>query len=691
MTTEQRKRMKHLIVYMNRASYAYYNKAPEIISNFEFDAMDVELRELEEETGFIYDCSPTQKTGSDYENQEYVDEVFEDEYDDEDIYEGIPKITSIEINDDAKRETHEYPALSLAKSKDVSVLQKWAGARPIWLSWKLDGLTLVVTYDDGKITKIMTRGNGVTGSNITYMKGYIEGIPEKISYKGHLVVRGEATISYSMFNAINDLIEDVEEQYANPRNLVSGTMGLDETRVKEVAERGVVFYAFTLVHLDEEMVSWGERMDYLEKMGFKVVDREATDASNLPSVIDKWTKIVTSGKMNVPVDGLVICYDDTDYAQTGSVTGHHATNAGFAFKWQDSAVESKLIDIEWSCGAASITPVAIFETVQIEGTDVSRASLCNISEMRRLGIGAKGTVLKVIKSNMIIPKVIEANSSGTTFEIPKTCPVCGAKTEVKMSAKSTTKTETLHCTNPKCTAKHIRKYSRFVSKTGMDIDGLSNKTIIKFINMKFIKSFADIYGIDKFKEEIVKMEGFGEKSYNNLIKAVNKSKKVSPINLIYALNIPLIGLDAGKKMVAKYGTKETFERIKKQLGFEEVDGIGPEKSNSIIDWYNDTENKTLLDNLLSILEVENVEVKEESGALKDLTFVVTGDLYTISRKDLTKYIEDNGGKVTGSVSKKTNYLINNDNTSTSSKNETAKKLGIPIITEEEFIKTFNKN
>lgn len=692
MTNEQRKRMKKLIVFMNRASYAYYNSLPEIISNYEYDAMEKELVGLEEETGFIYPISPTQKTGSDYENIDYEDEPFgdEDEYDDEDIYEGIPEVSNVTKNESGNREAHEYPARSLPKSKDVAVLQKWSGARPIWISWKLDGLTIVATYDKGKLTKIMTRGNGLTGTNITYMAGYIKNLPKTISYKGHMVVRGEATISYTKFDEINELIENVEERYANPRNLASGTLGLDETRVDEVAERGVSFNAFTLVHIDERMVSWGERMNYLEKLGFVVVEREATTADMLPSVIEKWTEKVTSGKMDIPVDGLVIVYDDTDYAATGSVTGHHATNAGFAFKWQDKPADSILRRIEWSCAVASISPVAIFDEVELEGTRVSRASLCNISEIKRLKIGANNkTKVKVIKANMIIPKIISADGEGTDFEIPKTCPVCGTPTVIRVSDK--TNTETLHCSNPKCTAKMLRKFERFVSKPGVDIDGLSIKRIAKFINMGFIKDFADIYSIASHKDSIVSMEGFGEKSYKNLIDAVEKSRNISPINFIYALCIPLIGVDAGKRIIAKYGTNGFIDRLRKGESFEEVEGIGPEKSSSIINWYKDVENSELFNKLIDVLNVEEIAPKEEKtdGRCNGLTFVITGDVFEFkNRNEFKAYVESEGGKVTGSVSKKTDYLVNNDVNSTSGKNKDAKKLGIPIISEKEFIEKF---
>ncbi len=659
MNEAERQRIEELVAILNQASESYYNDKDEVMSNFEWDALFDELTKLESETGYILPESPTQTTG-------YAEELGE-----------------------GAREAHEYPALSLAKSKEVSVLQRWAGDRAIWISWKLDGITLVATYDGGKLTRLLTRGNGTTGTNITYLSRYIKGLPQKISYQNHLVVRGEAVISYDDFQRLNDMLPEGEEPYANPRNLVAGTLALDSKRAKEVEERCVSFNAFTLVHMDDDIVSWGERMDLLKEMKFTVVDREKTDAANLPGAIDGWTQSVRSGKMNLPVDGLVITFDDTAYASTGSVTGHHATNAGMAFKWQDTVAETVLDHIEWSCAASTISPVAVFDMVRLEGTEVRRASLCNISEMKRLGIGAdRVTKLSVIKSNMIIPKCIKADPCGTTFEIPKVCPVCGAPTITRLSEK--TMTETLHCTNEDCTAKQIQKYTRFVSKAGMDIDGLSEKTIMKFINEGFISDFADLYDIDQHKEAIIAMDGFGEKSFDNMMRSIAARRTVEPVNFIYSLSIPMIGVDAAKKMIAAYGTDDFFARLESGEGFEEIEGIGPEKSNSVLNWYAKEKNRTLIDRLMERVEVVKKEaVLSVSGKCEGLTFVITGDVHVYkNRKEFTTYVESQGGKVTGSVSNKTDYLVNNDNTSTSSKNLKAQKNNIPIITEEEFIRLF---
>ena len=645
-------RIEELVAQLNKASEAYYNGQDEIMSNYEWDAMFDELAELEGQTGYIVPNSPTQNAG----------------------YESTG----------GQKEAHEFSALSLAKTKKVEELEKWAEDYPIWLSWKLDGLTLVLTYDNGKLVKILTRGNGTIGTNITYLKHSIKGFPLEIPYKGHLVVRGEAVISYSDFSAINDMIEDEDEKYANPRNLASGTLNLDD--VEEVKNRRVHFHAFTLVHMDERMVSWGQRMQYLEDMGFTVVDRELCDASTIADVIDKWTKRVESGKMDLPVDGLVICYDDTEYAATGSVTGHHATRAGYAFKWQDEAVDSRLRYIEWSCAVSTISPVAVFEPVQIEGTTVSRASLCNLSEMERLGMGRECT-LSVIKANKIIPKCIAVKDAVGEVEIPKECPVCRAPTRIHISASGT---KTLHCTNLDCTAKNVKKFTRFVSKNAMDIEGLSVQTMLCFINEGFIREFADIYRLSEHFSAISAMEGFGEKSCENMRKAIEKSRSVHPVNFIYALCIPMIGTDAAKKIINTVGFEEFLQRMEQGLGFQDIDGIGEEKSNSILQWYENPSNRSSLEHLLEVLAIQKVEkANTEDGRCKGLTFVITGDVHHFKNRDEFKaYVESQGGKVAGSVSGKTSYLVNNDVESTSSKNKKAKELNVPIISEDTFVDMF---
>lgn len=657
---DKSERIEYLVRILNAASEAYYNDRDEIMSNYEWDALFDELSALEAETGIILPDSPTQKAGSD------------------------------ESFGTGEREQHEYPALSLAKSKDISVLQKWAGERPVWLSWKLDGITLVATYDNGRLTKLMTRGNGTFGTNITYLARYISGIPETIAEKGHMVVRGEATISYSDFNRLNAEMEYETEKYANPRNLVAGTLALDVTRAAEVRERGVCLNAFTLVHLDTSMVSWGARMDYLRTLGFTTVDYEPCTSSTLPEIIEKWTERVRSGSFDIPVDGLVIAYDDTDYASTGSVTGHHATNAGIAFKWQDTAADTVLDHIEWSCAAASITPVAVFAPVQLEGTEVRRASLCNLTELKRLGIGANGvTELKVIKSNMIIPKIIAADAHGTACDIPAVCPVCGADTEIHIG--SVTGSETLHCTNPDCSAKHIRRFERFVSRQCMDIDGLSIETLSKFINAGIISDFVSVFHISDHEKEIEAMDGFGKRSCQNLVQSVERSRNVHPANFINALSIPKIGIDAGKRLIARYGTSGFLQHLESGEGFEDIPGFGAEKSGSILSWYSDEKNNLLFKRLLKEVSLTEIPPSGESaeGTCAGMTFVITGDVHTFKNRDSFKeYVEAQGGKVAGSVSAKTSFLVNNDIDSGSSKNRKAKDLGIEIISEDRFIELF---
>ncbi len=652
---EDKKRCEELVKKLNEASDAYYNGLEETMSNFEWDAMFDELSALETKTGYILPDSPTQNTG--------VDE------------------------NSGERESHEFPALSMAKTKAVSDLIKWAEDKPIWLSWKMDGLSLVLTYDNGRLTKILTRGNGTTGTNITNLKNALFGFPVKINYKGHMVVRGEAVITYTDFELINQMAAQEEEEYANPRNLASGTLSLDDP--DKVRERHVQFHAFTLVYIEEQIRSWGERMNFLVKEGFNVIEREAVTAQTLPEAIERWTRRVENGEVDVPVDGLIICYDDTDYAASGSVTGHHATRAGYAFKWQDVSAETELDHIEWSCAASTISPVAVFQPVQLEGTTVSRASLCNISEMERLGIGQNCT-LEIIKANKIIPKCISVKKSDGIMKIPDTCPVCGAKTEIYISPKSLTKT--LHCTNVDCTAKHVKKFTRFVSKSGLDIDGLSIQTMLRFINEGFISEFADIYHLADHETVIKQMDGFGEKSWDNMLHAIEKSRTVHPVHFIYALCIPMIGLDAGKKIIAAGGFDGFLKRMEDGTGFEDIDGLGPEKSASLMQWYSNPKNQNSLKALLAEIHLEQVDLNKNVGGKCDgLTFVITGDVHYYQNRDAFKaYVEAMGGKVTGSVTSKTDYLVNNDVTSGSSKNKKAKELGVPIISEDEFVTQFGE-
>lgn len=649
--------MKSLVERLNQASDSYYNGKGELMTDYEWDALFDQLKRLEEETGEILPDSPTNRVS-------------------EDSIVG-------------KKEEHEFAALSLAKTKQVSDLVKWAEDRPIWISWKLDGLTLVVTYDGGKLTKIVTRGNGHIGTNITHLAPAISGIPGTISEKGHLVVRGEAVISYTDFE---QFIIESEGDYANPRNLASGSLTLKD--IEEVKQRHIQWIPFTLVYTERELTSWGERMQMLKDLGMNPVERERIDhptTENIQLEIDKFTEKVTSKKNPFPVDGLVICYDDTAYAATGSVTGHHATRAGFAFKWQDEHADTVLDHIEWSCAASTITPVAVFKPVELEGTTVQRASLCNVSECERLGIGDKGTRLQVIKANKIIPKVINITEVVGSFVIPNECPVCHAPAVVRVSESGT---KTLHCTNAACPAKQLKKFARFVSKEGINIDGISEQTVWKFINHGFIREYADFYKLKNYAFEISCFEGFGKKSVSNLLESVEKSRHTDGRHLLYALNIPLCGGDVAKKLLSRYKVKELIETARLSMfddEFASIDGIGPEKSAKFIAWFKDDVHFQHVQHLLSELIIEEQEPVETGNKCQGLTFVVTGDVHHYkNRNELKAYIESQGGKVTGSVSKSTNFLINNDAASQSSKNKKAHELNIPIITEDEFIEKFQE-
>lgn len=672
MAEQTLQRIHQLVEELNQASEAYYNGKAELMTDYEWDARFDELKRLEEKTGIVLPESPTQKVSED--------------------------------NVEGQKEEHEFPALSLAKTKQTAELVKWAEGRPIWISWKLDGLTLVATYDNGKLTKVVTRGNGHIGTNITHLAKAINGIPQNIEEKGHTVIRGEAVISYEDFDRF--LLESGED-YANPRNLASGSLTLKD--VEEVRRRNIRWIPFTLVYSEQDIPSWGQRMEWLRGQGFSPVDCqlvENPDLQQVTAVIDDFTKLVTSNSNPYPVDGLVVSYDDTAYAQTGSVTGHHATRAGLAFKWQDEAAETELIEIEWSCAASTISPVAIFQPVELEGTTVKRASLCNISECERLGIGGQGTKISVIKANKIIPKVISVNESVGTLHIPEHCPVCQAPTTITTSEGSGTRT--LHCTNPTCPAKQLKKYARFVSKDGMDIDGMSEQTLAKFVNLGWIQEYADIYKLRNHIRDIASLEGFGEKSAANIMRAIEKAREVDAQKLLIALSIPKCGPDVAKRLLVNYTleqlmdladntkvgdgnekTDETEVNMPATDVLSHIDGIGPERSALIIGWFKNEDNKLILRNLLNEVRVIHKQVKPTGKQCDGLTFVITGDVHHYkNRNELKAYIESQGGKVTGSVSNSTSFLINNDVTSTSGKNKKAQELGITILSEDDFISRF---
>lgn len=664
MSDDKFSRMRQLIQELNEASEAYYNGQAERMTDYEWDARFDELRQLELETGTTLPDSPTQKVSED-------------------------TITG-------QKEEHEFAALSLAKTKLTSDLVKWAEERPIWISWKLDGLTLVVTYDGGNLSKVVTRGNGHIGTNITHLAPSITGIPKSIKATGHTVIRGEAVISYDDFDRF--LIESGED-YANPRNLASGSLTLKD--VEEVRLRHIQWIPFTLVYTEEELPSWGDRMDWLDAQGFTTVERillKKPDEISVEQGIAFFTQKVTSKKNPLPVDGLVVCYDDTKYAMTGSVTGHHATRAGLAFKWQDESAQTRLKEIEWSCAASTISPVAIFEPVELEGTTVKRASLCNISECERLGIGGPGSVLNVIKANKIIPKVIAVTEPIGTFIVPDHCPVCNAPAKVTVSETSGTKT--LHCTNTWCPAKELKKFARFVSKEGMNIDGISEQTLSKFINLGWISEYADIYDLRSHIRELALMEGFGEKSALNIMRSIDKSREVEAHRLLYALNIPLCGLDVCKRLLAAYPLSELVAKTQQSTDslfpqepeevFAHVNGIGPEKSAQFVSWFRDPHNLRRYQRLITKLTITQADSTPKGILCEGLTFVITGDVHHYkNRNELKAYIESQGGKVASAVSGSTSFLINNDVTSTSGKNKKAQQLGIPIISEDDFIAKYN--
>ena len=662
MSDDKTIRMQQLVSELNRASEAYYNGQAEQMTDYEWDAKFDELKRLEVETGITLSDSPTQKVS-------------------EDTIAG-------------KKEEHEFLALSLAKTKKTDELVKWAEERPIWISWKLDGLTLVVTYDGGQLTKVVTRGNGHIGTNITHLMSAISGIPQQISAMGHTVIRGEAVISYDDFERF--LMESGAD-YANPRNLASGSLSVKDPQ--DIKDRHIQWIPFTLVYCEETLTSWGARMDWLDRQGFKTVERQLVNAPSICSVeacIARFTEEVTTKQNPYPVDGLVVCYDDWEYAQTGSVTGHHATRAGLAFKWQDESADTVLKNIEWSCAASTISPVAIFQPVELEGTTVKRASLCNISECERLGIGGEGTQISVIKANKIIPKVIAVIQSVGTFCVPNNCPVCHAPTQIVESEVSATKT--LHCTNDTCPAKQLKKFARFVSKEGMNIDGISEQTLSKFINLGWVTTYADIYDLRNHIRELSLMEGFGEKSASNIIRAIDNSRQVEAHRLLYALSIPLCGLDVCKRLLSAYPLDKLVHEARKrgddlfatqtepQEVFAHINGIGPEKSAQFVQWFRNDDNYARYQHLLLKLEVTNPNTAPTGDKCLGLTFVITGDVhYYKNRNELKAYIEQQGGKVASAVSGSTSFLINNDVTSTSGKNKKAQQLGIPILSEDDFI------
>lgn len=646
---EKSARIKELISILNKASESYYAKDEEIMTNFEYDALYDELEALENETGIVLSNSPTQKVG--YQAVDYLE-----------------------------KEAHESPMLSLAKTKSRDELADWLNVHEGVLSWKLDGLTVVLTYENGELIKAVTRGNGEVGEVITQNARTFINIPLKIKDKGKMVIRGEAVISYSDFELINSMIEKDEDKYKNPRNLCSGSVRQLNSEI--TAKRRVRFVAFSLVSDTLSHKTKSEQFRYLESLGFEVVEHYGVTKESIKAQIAKFQEKIQS--YDIPSDGLVLSYDDIEYGKSLGRTAK-APKDSIAFKWQDETAETVLREIEWSPSRTGlINPVAIFDTVELEGTSVSRASVHNLSVMEELKLGI-GDKLKVYKANMIIPQIAENLTKSDNIVIPDSCPCCGGKTKVKVIKEA----KSLICINEECPAKQIKKFSLFVSRDAMNVDGLSEATLEKFVDEGFIKDYSDIFSLDRYKDSIISMEGFGEKSYDNLMESINASKNVHLANLVYSLGIPNIGL-ANAKLICKafdYDTDHIFKLTKEELA--SVDQIGDVIAESVASYFEDFDNQQEIQKLLSIVNLLPEETIDTDSALNGKTVVVTGSLnHYDSRKDLQNEIELRGGKVSGSVSKNTFLLVNNDINSNSSKNKTAKSLGIEIITEEDFIQRF---
>ena len=641
-------RMKELVKKLNEAAKAYYQEDREIMSNREYDALYDQLEKMEKETGIVLADSPTVNVG----------------------YEAV---------DVLPKETHESPMLSLDKTKDRDVLRAFIGTHPTLLSWKMDGLTIVLTYENGELLKAVTRGNGTVGEVITNNAKVFKNIPLKIAYRGRLVLRGEAIITYSDFEKINDTIEDVDAKYKNPRNLCSGSVRQLNNQI--TAERNVRFYAFALVSAQDVDMhnSRKYQMQWLENQGFDVVENHEVTRDTIEEEVAWFAREIEHNE--VPSDGLVLVYDDIAYGESLGTTAKFPRNA-MAFKWADETAETTLTEIEWSPSRTGlINPVAIFEPVELEGTTVSRASLHNISVMEELQLGI-GDEIVVYKANMIIPQLAENKTKSGNIEIPHTCPACGGETKIE----DENGIRTLVCTNEFCSAKKIKSFSHFVSRDAMNVDGLSEATLQKMIDVGLLNEIYDLFTLKDHKEEILELEGFGEKSYQNLINAINDSKQPALANFIYSLGIPNVGL-SNAKLICKH-FKEDFNAIREADAedFIAIDQIGPMIAEAMVSYFHTPHNQKILEQLLQYVQFEKKEESKTEQILEGKTFVVTGSLdHFDNRKQLKEEIEQMGGKVTGSVSKKTDYLINNDKMSQSSKNKKAMELNIPILSEEDFL------
>ena len=652
MAEDKTKRIRELIGTLRAAGRAYYQESREIMSNFEYDKLYDELVSLEKETGIVFANSPTQNVG--YE-----------------VVSALPK------------ERHEKPMLSLNKTKSVEELADWLGGQTGLLSWKMDGLTIVLTYQNGTLVKAVTRGNGEIGEVITANAKAFVNVPLNISYQGELILRGEAIIRYSDFEKINEQIEDVDAKYKNPRNLCSGSVRQLNSEI--TAQRHVHFYAFSLVKADgiDFKNSRKEQFEWLKTQGFEVVEYHEVTKETLPETVKMYSEAIAEN--DTPSDGLVLLYDDIAYGQSLGRTAKFPRDS-IAFKWADEIQETKLLYIEWSASRTGlINPVAVFEPVELEGTTVSRASVHNISIMEALELGA-GDRITVYKANMIIPQIADNLTRSGVRDIPEACPVCGGQTEVRQIND----VKSLYCTNPDCQAKKIKSFTLFTSRDALNIAGLSEATLEKFIGVGMIHEFDDIFHLDRHQEEIVEMDGFGQKSYDNLIAAAEKASHTTLPRMVYGLGVAGIGL-ANAKMICRH-FKNDFEAMRHATVEElvEIDGIGEVLAQAWTAFFSDGKNNAIVDHLLAELTFEAGDEESSEGAdeaFAGMNFVITGSLeHFKNRKELQELIERRGGKVTGSVTSKTNYLINNDVASSSSKNKKARELGVPILSEEEFLK-----
>ena len=643
-------RMKELIDILNKAASVYYQGKDEIMSNFEYDRMYDELSALEKESGLVLAGSPTQKVG--YE-----------------VLSELPK------------QTHPSPMLSLDKTKQVDELSSWLGGKEGLLSWKMDGLTVVLTYENGELLNAVTRGNGVVGEVITNNAKVFKNLPVNIPFKGRMVLRGEAIITYSEFKKINALLSE-EEQYKNPRNLCSGSVRQLNNEI--TAKRNVELYAFTLVEAEgvDFKNSQQNKMEFMKEQGFQTVEYKVVTAKNIYETVEWFSEKVKTN--DFPADGLVLLYDDISYGESLGSTAKFPRNA-IAFKWADETAKTKLMEVEWSASRTGlINPVAIFEPVELEGTTVSRASVHNISIVKELKLGI-GDTIEVYKANMIIPQIAQNLTKSGSLAIPDKCPVCGEKTSIHKEND----VEVLFCENPDCLAKKIKSISLFVSRDAMNIDGMSEATIEKFISKGFLHELADLFKLNRYKDEIISMDGFGEKSYEKLVKAAETAKITTTAKFIYSLGIANIGL-SNAKMVCKAFSND-LEKIRHASIDElvEIDGVGEIIAESFVKFFANENNNHMVDDLLDIVTLEDEE-NDNANDMEGMNFVITGSVNHFSnRSEVKELIEGRGGKVTGSVTSKTKYLINNDSTSNSSKNKKAKELGVQIITEDEFIDMFS--